>query len=270
MDTQGFGHRSKMFSWIFVVLILFLICPRIHSQTIKLKNRFWIALAGEDLDIDIVVVQPANQSGNALKCFNPKGVEIYRSLLSGTTDRVEVAKLTLPLTGLLKSDSGEYRCEYFSSRFYWVLLVRDESYQQPYSLADYRRLIIVGALTSVLLIFSMAGSVYIFKGHWDSASLNTERGSTGEREEQKRDESREEEEEGDNNHTITAAAPPASFYASLEPRPRSIYDVLDPSAANTEESQKKPKPNSKEFDKTMGQTTHNQDDGVFECVYENF
>uniref|UniRef100_A0A1A7Z2R3 Chromosome undetermined SCAF13751, whole genome shotgun sequence, Uncharacterized protein n=2 Tax=Iconisemion striatum TaxID=60296 RepID=A0A1A7Z2R3_9TELE len=65
------------------------------------------------------------------------------------------------------------------------------------------------------------------------------------------------------------AAQSTSFYASLEPRPRSIYEVLDRSAVRTESNKKKPKSLKKELSKTAKEAAAHQEEGI-ECVYENF
>ncbi|MED6237141.1 hypothetical protein ILYODFUR_032231 [Ilyodon furcidens] len=62
----------------------------------------------------------------------------------------------------------------------------------------------------------------------------------------------------------------SSFYASLEPRNRSIYDVLDRSAATSDEQQTKTKSAKKELPNMVEQNAEPQDEGIFDSVYENF
>uniref|UniRef100_UPI003AADEFD2 NFAT activation molecule 1 n=1 Tax=Centroberyx gerrardi TaxID=166262 RepID=UPI003AADEFD2 len=269
METRGSCRRSSMSSWIFVVLILF-VCCGIDAQEIRLGNRVWVALAGEDLHIDLVLVKPDNQSGDSLKCFTPKNKEIHRIPKVSETGANE-EKRSVELTNVKSLDSGEYRCEYITARAYWALLVRDEGYWEPLTMAGYKGIIVVGVFTFVLLVFSVLGSVYVFTGRWDNVTSNTDNGHTGRRErEQNREEGREEEVEEDNTDAVTT--PSTSFYASLQPRPRSIYDVLDHSAANTEAAERRANSKSEKPETTVivEQTPNNQDEGVFESVYENF
>lgn len=45
----------------------------------------------------------------------------------------------------------------------------DDGYKRP--TADYTECIIVAVLTAVLLVFSVVGSVYVFRGHWVRCAL---------------------------------------------------------------------------------------------------
>ncbi|XP_071392800.1 NFAT activation molecule 1 [Centroberyx affinis] len=272
METQGSCRRSSMSSWIFVVLILF-VCCGIDAQEIRLGNRVWLALAGEDLHIDFVLVKPVNQSGDALKCFTPENKEIHRIPVSEMGANEE--KRSVELKNVNSGDSGEYRCEYKTASAYWALLVKDEGYWEPSIMLEYKGIIVVCVFTFVLLVVSVLGSVYVFTGRWDNVTSNTDSGHTGRREREQnredgREEGREEEVEEDNKDAVTT--PSTSVYASLEPRPRSIYDVLDHSAANTEAAERRAKSKSEEPETTVivEQTPHSHDEGVFESVYENF
>ncbi|KAK1886772.1 ATP synthase epsilon chain [Dissostichus eleginoides] len=118
--------------------------------------------------------------------------------------------------------SGEYSCQYKTAKVYWFLRLRGEGYRQQVFM-DNSGIIVVAVFTGVLLVFSVVGSVYVFRGH-----------------------------------------------GSLESRPRSIYDVLDHSAAKKEPNQRKAKPKKKEPQEKMPQTPQDQNEGTFECVYENF
>ncbi|MED6295517.1 hypothetical protein CHARACLAT_032663 [Characodon lateralis] len=72
------------------------------------------------------------------------------------------------------------------------------------------------------------------------------------------------------NNMDMRAAQSSSFYASLEPRNRSIYDVLDRSAATSDEQQTKTKSTKKELPNMVEQNAEPQDEGIFDSVYENF
>lgn len=45
----------------------------------------------------------------------------------------------------------------------------DDGYKEP--TVDYRESIIVAVFTAVLLVFSVVGSVYVFRGHWVRCAL---------------------------------------------------------------------------------------------------
>ncbi|XP_051801810.1 uncharacterized protein si:ch211-243a20.4 isoform X2 [Acanthochromis polyacanthus] len=143
-----------------------------------------------------------------------------------------------------------------------------EGYKEP-KMFSYTELITVATFTSVMLIFSVIGSVYVFRGYWkEKMTESGDRQKTSRKPKDNREEKKKE--DMDETHADVMATQSTSFYASLETRPRSIYDVLDHSAASRETDRRKPKPKKKNPPKTVEQTTEQQDEGVFECVYENF
>ncbi|XP_068448300.1 NFAT activation molecule 1 [Clinocottus analis] len=134
----------------------------------------------------------------------------------------------------------------------------------------YTEVTVVGSVTVLLLVFSVVSSVYVFRGH--GTNCHTKCVDCGRKGKQGSEE-RKGEREDNAADAITSTS--TSFYASLETRPRSIYDVLDRSAANREPDRSKAKPKKKEPRKkepreSVAQTTPEQHEGVFECVYENF
>lgn len=153
--------------------------------------------------------------------------------------------------------SGLYSCQYQTVKVDWFLRVTDEGYKEPVN----TEFIIMAIFTGVLLIFSVLGSVYVFRGHW------TEKHGAGEKKQKQSKEEKKVTKKEDDSLDATAAQ---SYYASLEPRPRSIYDVLDSSPARRENDQDKAKPKKKEPPKKAAQKTKDKDEGVFESVYENF
>ena len=88
------------------------------NTAIELENRVFLALAGEDINIQFKVVQPVNQSGTG-ECFNPTDELIQRFEPSQPTTTVNVK-----LTNVTSANTGEYRCEYKTAMVYWTLLVR--------------------------------------------------------------------------------------------------------------------------------------------------
>nr|XP_020452809.1 uncharacterized protein LOC109958475 isoform X2 [Monopterus albus] len=141
------------------------------------------------------------------------------------------------------------------------LTIKDKGYRDMEKISDKAKFITVAVFTGILLLFSVVGSVYVFRGHW----LITKCGETGKKRKQNNEEREERAVEED-----VKTVPSPSIYASLEPRPASIYDVLDHSAANIEPDQEQAKPEKKEPHKTKVQTAQHQDEGMLESVYENF
>ncbi|XP_040001061.1 uncharacterized protein si:ch211-243a20.4 [Xiphias gladius] len=263
MEFQRFFHLSCMLTWIFV-FFLPSVCRRMAAPKISLNTTVFVALVGESLTIGCVVMKPANQSTDKLNCWDPHDKLIYTVEFPATAGQKQKHELQLKLQNL--AISGEYMCEYDRVQVYWFIQVRGNGYMEPQK--HYTELIILAIFTAVLLVFSVVGSVYVFRGHWKEQI--TECGKAGTKQKQNVEERKaggEGEMEEDNVDVITS--PSTSFYAALEPRPRSIYDVLDRSAANREPDQGEQKPKN-EPQKTTEQIPQHQDEGVFESVYENF
>lgn len=262
MEAQLFWHFSFMLTLVFVFFFPSK-CSGMDRPIIRLDSTVFVALVGENLNIRGELTLPANQSRGKLTCYDPSHSPIYSCDVYETTDEPKIVQLELELKHL--NCSGEYSCRYEKTTVYWFLRVSDGGYTDPV-VWDYTEMIIVTVFTGVLLVFSVVGSVYVFRGHWKESI--TEHGDTGRKRKQNREEKKERQVEQDNMEAITA--PSTSFYASLETRPRSIYDVLDRSAANRESEPSKAKPKKKEPPKMMVQPTQHQQEGVFESVYENF
>ncbi|KAF3687580.1 hypothetical protein EXN66_Car003252 [Channa argus] len=252
MNSQTFWDIFFKFIWI-----LFFLLPSVYSQTdtptISLNHRVFVILTGEDLTITFNLNGPANES-TKLTCSYLAETLIIPADQTGTRE----LKLVLKNPKI----SGEYYCEYQNTKVYWFLCVRDSPYSELGK--DYTEVVIVAVLTGVLLVFSVVGSVYVFRGH-----LQISKGSkTGRKEKQKKEEAKNTDTEDGNVYIRTA--PSTSVYASLDPRTKSIYDELDCSAASKKPDQQRPKPRNKEANKTKLQSTQHQDEGQFECVYENY
>ncbi|XP_023145930.2 uncharacterized protein si:ch211-243a20.4 [Amphiprion ocellaris] len=264
MDSQQFWHLFFVFPWMFV-FCLPSVCSGMNAPKMRLENTVFVAFAGEDLRINCELEKPANQSKDILRCFSPHG-EIYHCDVASTDGHPHTDKLQLELKKL--TYSGEYNCQYKTAKVYFFLRVRAEGYKEP-KMFNYTKLITVATITGVLLILSVIGSVYVFRGYWkEKMTESGDRQKTSRKPKDNREERKKE--DMDETHADVMAAESTSFYASLETRPRSIYDVLDHSAASREPDRRKPKPKKKKPPKTVAQTTEQQDEGVFECVYENF
>ncbi|XP_041840270.1 uncharacterized protein si:ch211-243a20.4 [Melanotaenia boesemani] len=254
MEAQHLRPLSLMLTLI-LVFFLSSVCTGMDKANIKLESKVFVAFKGKDLSIGCEIKKPANETKSQLKCFNSHNIEIHsvditaQGLQPGTETRnLHLKKL---------NDSGKYYCRYKQSQAYWFLRVRTEGYKhvEPWG---YKEFSIVAVVTGGLLIFSVVGSVYVFRGHWKERI--TACGEADRKEKRKHTETEE-----DNMDVMAAQS--TSFYASLEPRPRSIYDVLDHSAPRIEPKDPK-KPNSKKTGLSE-KVKETPDEGVFESVYEN-
>nr|XP_046187391.1 uncharacterized protein si:ch211-243a20.4 [Oncorhynchus gorbuscha] len=230
------------------------------NPAISMPDRIRVALAGETVHYKLKVTIPMNQSSSNLVCSGPpeqKKIKEWIILLSPET---KTTTFNLEISAYNSSYSGEYNCKYKNVEIFWTLLVKDEGYRQLYS--GFILFIVLGALTTGLLIFSVIGSIYVFKSQWNgSTGSGVSRRNRGENEE-----------EEENSNTSVNAAASAPVYASLESRPASVYEVLTPgapaAAVNRESVQRKGKVKRKSKESVENATP--QGEGIFECVYENF
>ncbi|KAK9540101.1 hypothetical protein VZT92_002570 [Zoarces viviparus] len=269
MEARQVWHLSFMWTWMFVFFLL-AVCSGQESPKLRLKNRVFVAFAGEDLNLSCELTRPANQSSDDLTCSDPLDKKIFTRTIPET---VQPEKVDLILELKNVTSSGEYSCQYNTATVYWYLRVRNLRWDpseavfpgdMALDMLNNTEVIAVIVFTSVLLVFSVVGSVYVFRAH--GTDCLTECGNRGRKQKQNIEERKEEEMEEDNVDVITA--PSTSFYASLQTRPRSIYDVLDHSAVSREPDRSQAKP--KEPKETVAETTQDQHEGVFESVYENF
>ncbi|XP_061087134.1 uncharacterized protein si:ch211-243a20.4 isoform X2 [Conger conger] len=143
--------------------------------------------------------------------------------------------------GFLTEDSGEYYCEYQKTIASWEILVRDVGYRE--SVSRDAVLILNVALNVGLFLFSSIGSIILLMDYRKQHKLRNERKEEG---------------EGEMVNEVEDAVATDSVYTALEHGTSSIYNVLDPSA--------------NDMDQTCVQQTDNsqKEDGIFESVYENF
>ncbi|XP_077575361.1 uncharacterized protein nfam1 isoform X2 [Stigmatopora nigra] len=160
--------------------------------------------------------------------------------------------------------SGEYRCQYKEAKAYFFLRLRDESYRD-FTKMDYTNVIVLGFFSGVLLIFSIVSSLYVFRGTW--AGKKHERGNPSNNRKKNEQQQADKPEEDSTGVMVTSST---SLYASLETRPRSIYDVLDRSSVNNTVSDQKMPALMPKKGHTPAKQTQSQDEGLFESVYENF
>ncbi|XP_028308568.1 NFAT activation molecule 1 [Gouania willdenowi] len=257
MQTQRIWLFLVIFSCI-TVIFLPCTCSGLNTPEMILESTVFMAFKGGELTIKCVLRKPINQTKDFLRCFNPSNAEIFRVPIPETGSIETTTKLELKLTNLVTS--GEYHCQYKTVKESWFLRVRAEGYRMP-PIPNYPEFITMAIITGFLLLFSVVGSVYVFRGHW----RNTNRDDSGKKQTKENQQNPEEEEY---NVDVTGAQS-TSFYASLDSRPRSVYDVLDCSDANKEPSKNKLKPKKSELLNTVQPNIEQPDEGVFESVYEN-
>ncbi|XP_013860349.1 NFAT activation molecule 1 [Austrofundulus limnaeus] len=247
MVPQHFGCLSIASSWIFA-FFLPSVCRGMPPLTLTLDRTVFVAFSGEDLNITCTMTRPVNQTGDTFNCFDATGEKIFTQTISGTGNSPKKKTLMIPLKNV--SSSGIYYCKYKSVMVQWFLRVRAKGYK-PLEMWDYTDtdFIIVAIFIGVLLLFSVLGSVYVFRGDWKE--MTHECSNTDEPEKENTEDRKKTETEEDN--TDVTAAESTSFYASLAPRPGSIYEVLDHSTSNTESGQNTTMSKQKELIK-LGKT----------------
>ncbi|XP_026870643.2 uncharacterized protein si:ch211-243a20.4 [Electrophorus electricus] len=232
-------------SWSGVFFFLLCFCNKTQViGSISVENKTSVALAGETLHYSILFNVPANKSSN-VRCFRDRDKVGNWSVKSNITKRV---KLWVNITMLNSSDSGEYCFHYGDQVNCSVVLVRNVGYLEPYKVLE-SDVISLLVLNTLLLLFSVFGSVYVFKWHKDYPP--SEKGGEGTKQRKR-----------ESNTGMRDEVPSSdSLYMSLEPRPVSIYDVL-----NVDETRRKSaeRVKSKEPAKTS-----QEEQGIFESVYEN-
>ncbi|XP_058497003.1 uncharacterized protein si:ch211-243a20.4 [Solea solea] len=246
-------------TWIFVFFHVS-VCLQKDTPDLYLDNTVFVAFAGEYLSIGCTIMKSKNQSVDWMTCFDPFKKLIYRRDIPAVYITGEI-RLTVKLRNV--TISGEYVCEYHNTKVFWFLQVRNHGYKEPRMLGN-TEIIPVAVITAMLLVFSVAGSVYVFRGNWKEQI--TKCGKTGGKQKQIGEERKTSETEED---TEIITAPSASFYCSLQPRPRSIYDSLEHLGAE-EQDQRKTKPDKTEPPNMIQPTIQLKDEDVFESVYENY
>nr|XP_020503345.1 uncharacterized protein LOC109994380 [Labrus bergylta] len=253
--------RRRLFLSLTCVFVLYLpsTCSGLDVPCLQLNTTVFVALRGEVIFVEVDLKIPANQSKDILNCLDPSLQHIYSC---DVVNQPTVQTLRLEMKNLTRT--GEYQCQYKTAKVFWFLRLRDEGYTEPimWNHTEF----ILAILTSLLLVFSVVGSVCVFRGNWKEHFSSC--GQPNRKHEQKQEERMAKEEQEDNLNVVTD--PSTSFYASLEHRAGSIYDVLDRSTTEEGSNKSKAKVKKKESQQTMAQTTQIQQEGVFECVYENF
>ncbi|KAM9819712.1 NFAT activation molecule 1 [Syngnathus typhle] len=247
---------------IWILKMHFTSCAGVKVPRLFFPDTVFVGITGEDLHVHYQLTIPVNQSKDFLTCFDPDNQVILKEEFSATRGHALITNAELHLKMLMTS--GEYHCQYKVAKAYFFLRLRDHGYTDL-DMVDYTNFIVLASFSGVLLVFSVFSSVYVFRGSWKKQIPKC--GNSRNNRKQNNERTQAEEPKDD---SIGAIASSTALYASLEPRPRSIYDVLDRSAVNTESQQRKPPPNPKTSQKPGEQSAQAQEEGVFESVYENF
>ncbi|XP_026129529.1 NFAT activation molecule 1 [Carassius auratus] len=149
-----------------VLCWIIILCFRQETQakpTISMLNRTRVALAGETLHFKLLVCIPANYTTNKLRLYHNQSRRIIwsrelKSVFFETT-QLEMARIKMRNS----SSSGNYYFYYTDQKVHWVVQVRDKGYQQQLELDS--AIFTMMAFSGTLLIFSVAGSLYIVKSY---------------------------------------------------------------------------------------------------------
>ncbi|XP_019717231.1 NFAT activation molecule 1 [Hippocampus comes] len=261
MALRQHRHFFPMLNWILKMLLP--LCAGTGEPKLLFFDTVFVGFTGEDLHVPYELNIPTNQSEDTLACFDPYNQMIFKHKVPATQGHAVTNKAIIQLKMLMSS--GEYHCHYKGAKAYLFLRLKDEGYRDL-AMVDYTDFIVVACFCGVLLVFSVLSSVYVFRGTWKKQIPKCGNPSTDRKQNNERTQA--EKPEDDGMGVIIASS--TSLYASLEPRPRSIYDVLDRSAVNAESQQKKPALKPKTSQKPGEQRKQAHEEGAFESVYENF
>ncbi|XP_016372897.1 NFAT activation molecule 1 [Sinocyclocheilus rhinocerous] len=217
------------------------------KPTISMLNRTRVALAGESLDFILSVFIPANYTTSKLVCHHTQNMtRIWnKELKSELFETTQLVRAHINMHN--SSSSGNYYFSYANQEVHWVVHVRDKGYQEPPEVLD-SAIIIMMAFSGILLIFTVAGSLYILKSYKEHPPCRDDKNEVVEQR------------SGESDGVILDEdAASASLYTTLQCRSDSIYDTLHSDTMHVENTKK-----------TKSEKHCNaQEDGVFDSVYEN-
>ncbi|CAM4479042.1 unnamed protein product [Leuciscus chuanchicus] len=221
------------------------------KSKISMLNRTRVALAGDELEFNLSVVIPANHS-SSLQCYTQNRIIWSNHFTSEFLDKIESVKAPIKMHN--SSNSGNYFFRYTSGKrgenldVHWVVHVRDKGYQEPEEELE-NDIITMMAFSGILLIFSVAGSLYILKSYKDQPPCRDDKNVVAEQRPEDSD-----------DVMLDENAASASLYTALQYRSSSIYDTMNPEIMMHEEN-----PRKKQSDKKHCKAQEE----VFESIYEN-
>ncbi|KAK7161412.1 hypothetical protein R3I94_004175 [Phoxinus phoxinus] len=220
---------------------------------ISMSNRTRVALAGDVLEFKLSLVIPANYS-SSLACHT-QNRRVWSKVLKSEFFDKSVSE-TAHIKMHNSSSSGNYYFSYTwgnrggNSEVHWVVHVRDKGYEEPDEELE-NDIITMLAFSGILLIFSVAGSLYILKSYKDQPVCRDDKNVVAEQRPEDSD-----------DVMLDEDAASASLYTALQHRASSIYDTLNPEIMIHEENTNKRK--------KMSDKKHREaQEEVFDSVYEN-
>lgn len=213
---------------------------------ISMLNRTRVALAGETLDFYLSVFVPANYTTSKVVCYTQNKTKVWsKEITSKISETTEPVRARINMRN--SSSSGNYYFSYANQEAHWVVQVRDKGYQEPPKELE-SAIIVMLAFSGILLIFTVAGSLYILKSYKEHTPCRDDKNEVAE---QKPGES--------DGEILDEDAASASLYTTLQCRSGSIYDTLHSDTMHVENSKKKK--SEKHYNA--------QEDDVLDSVYEN-
>ncbi|XP_050967537.1 uncharacterized protein si:ch211-243a20.4 [Labeo rohita] len=242
-----------MYSTKLVLCWIVIFCCWQETQAklaVSMLNRARVALAGDTLDFNLSVVIPANATTSNIECYHTQPTNKMRvwhkELKSEFSETKKKVAAHIKMSN--SSSSGHYYFSYANQEVHWVVHVRDKGYQEP-PMELKSAIITMMAFSGILLIFSVAGSLYILKSYKEQASCRDDKNEVAKQRPGESDEV-----------ILDEDAASASFYTALQYRSSSIYDTLQLDTMHEENTKKK---------KSDKKHCKEQEDEVFDSVYEN-
>ncbi|KAJ8001786.1 hypothetical protein DPEC_G00173050 [Dallia pectoralis] len=213
-----------------------LLCLGPHTEAkpkLSVNERLWVTLPGEMVSFALKLTTQTNQSAGKLVCRGPpdlrRDIQTWKIPMTATENTNTYA---LEFTARDSSYSGVYSCNFQTAEIFTVLLVQDKKFQKSSEMQD--GCVVFGVLVTALLVFSVLTSICLFK-QGNCTTKNKNDGLS------KRKRRPKEEKVKISINADTSV----SVYASLEPRPASVYEVVVPAvvqeAENCTSSQRKVK-----------------------------
>lgn len=195
------------------------------KSKISMLNRTRVALAGDVLEFNLSIVIPANYS-SSLVCYTQNRRIWNTSLISDFFDKTMTKRVHIKMHN--SSSSGNYYFRYgLENKVHWVVHVRDKGYEEPDEELE-NDIITMMAFSGILLIFSVAGSLYILKSYKDQPPCRDDKNVVAEQRPEDSD-----------NVMLDEDAASASLYTALQHGSSSIYDTLSPEIMMHEENTRK-------------------------------
>ncbi|KAI7811220.1 hypothetical protein IRJ41_011787 [Triplophysa rosa] len=176
-----------------------------------MENRIRVALTGQTLIFNLSLNVPANRTYKSPDC--------YHQSKRINWDNEKILQSSVMETELKMHDvsfSGNYFCCYEGRTVHWVVLVRDKGYEEPSVSLD-KGITIQMCVSGILLIFSVAGSLYILKSYKKQPPIKD-----------KNNEVTEQRPEDAEDAAMDEDVASSSVYTDLEHRTCSIYNMLNP------------------------------------------